>query len=101
MKDETSEYCDVTVTALGIRQQLVFEPKKQFFQPVPLGFTTRARRLIRNVGYELTDVQCQPSGDSQMPVGTQEFGFVRSILVKDVRVQLLISPLRWRPPEDK
>ncbi|KAK2945450.1 putative Cilia- and flagella-associated protein 47 [Blattamonas nauphoetae] len=63
LNDETSEYCDITVTALGIRQQLVFEPKELFFQPVPLGFTTRARLLIRNVGYELTDVQCQPSGD--------------------------------------
>ncbi|KAK2949545.1 putative Cilia- and flagella-associated protein 47 [Blattamonas nauphoetae] len=63
LNDEKSEYCDITVTALGIKQQLVFEPKELFLQPVPLGFTSRSRLLIRNVGYDLTDVQAQLPGD--------------------------------------
>ncbi|KAK2953241.1 hypothetical protein BLNAU_11867 [Blattamonas nauphoetae] len=33
---EKSEYSDITVAALGIKQQLVFEPKELFLQPVPL-----------------------------------------------------------------
>ncbi|KAH7821511.1 putative flagellar associated protein [Monocercomonoides exilis] len=69
LNDDIKPYCSVQVTALGISPMLLFEPKEVILPPVPLGFTSKARVSIRNVGYENVELHCQlPSDTAMLPL---------------------------------
>ncbi|KAA6384776.1 MAG: hypothetical protein EZS28_019695, partial [Streblomastix strix] len=45
---------------------IIFEPKELVLPPVPLGYTSKGRVIIRNVRYDNVDLHCQLPADSAL-----------------------------------